>query len=74
VSEENKKYGFEIYQHKVDIDVLYDIKSQLGYGEVYKDKTVPRARYSLTRGHHHKIIDVFNNRIKCQYKYEQFYR
>jgi hypothetical protein len=74
VSEEYKKAAFEIYQHIVDLDVLYGIKGQLGYGEVYKDNTVPIARYSLTRGHHHKIIEVFNNRIKCEYKYEQFYR
>ena len=69
-----KSYGFEIAQHSIDADVLYKIKEEFGFGAVYFDKTQERARYCLTRGHHHEIIAIFNNRIKCDYKYDQFYK
>jgi hypothetical protein len=68
----NKSVGFEITQHNVDSQVLYEIRSFLGFGSVYHDTSQPRCRYSLTKGHYQEVINIFNNRLKCDYRFDQF--
>lgn len=74
MGEKAKTYGFEISQHSIDTDVMHGIRTLMGFGAVYLDKTQARARYSMTRGHYQEVIKIYNSRIKSDYKYEQFYK
>jgi hypothetical protein len=69
----NKSAGFEISQHRIDTDVLFQIKSFLGYGAVNLNTKQELARYCLTKGHYLELINIFNNRLKCNYRYFQFH-
>lgn len=69
----NLTIGFEISQHSCDASLLYEIKKQLNFGTVNHNSKVSLSRYCLTKNHHKEIIKIFNNNLKCNYRYFQFY-
>lgn len=69
----NKTIGFEISLHSENASLLYKIKSFLGFGAVSHNSKQALTRYYLTKGQHLKLIKFFNNHIKSDYKFFQFY-
>ena len=75
----NKVY-FDITQTLSDIQVLYYIKKELGFGSIIsRDESSPAQRcagegvyYITGKNNFHKLVTIFNGNLSSEYKREQF--
>jgi hypothetical protein len=68
---------FDLYQHSLDVGLLYQIKTRLlcGYVHTNSNKSVDKliSTYTVYSIKHFKILyPIFNQRILSEYKYNQF--
>lgn len=70
----NKQNRFDITQHTADIQILYKIKTHLGFGKVTTSKTRPNeSRYTVTKLEHLSILEnLFKDRICTQHTMLRF--
>jgi len=59
------QHRFDLTQHTADIQILYKIKTQLGFGKVTTSKSRPNeSRFTVTKLEHLSILEsIFKNRI-----------
>lgn len=72
----NKIY-FEITQNIDDIQILYRIKTELGFGKVLMRKEPSRrvgVYYVTSKENYLKLINIFNGHLCSEYRREQFRR
>lgn len=68
----NNTVGFEVSQHSCDAALLYEIKSQLGFGTVNHNSKLKISRFCITKSDIPKIINIFNSNIISNYRFYQF--
>jgi hypothetical protein len=63
---------FELYQHSLDVQLLYNLKTYLQCGSVYSRENI--STYSVQSIKHFKTIlyPIFNNKILSEVKFNQF--
>ena len=70
----NSQHRFDLTQHSSDVQILYKIKSQLGFGKVTTSRTRPNeSRFTVTKLEHLSILEeIFKDRICTQHSMTRF--
>jgi hypothetical protein len=69
------KISFDITQTLSDIQVLYMIKNNLGFGKIIKRKEANRdvgVFYVTSKENFTRLVHIFNGNLCTPYKKEQF--
>lgn len=64
--------GFEIGQKKKDSQILYRLKSTLGFGKVYHNRHIEISRFVMLKDQQERIFDYFNQHLRLKKSLKRF--